>query len=214
MDRPAIDSALSRLAAAGVRAAGSVCDVSRGDAVAGMVAEAVEKLGGLDIMVANAGERVTARPQAGRSARVRLRARVRAHGGGALTTPDARAPRAGIVKAAPFLEMSEADFDSVISVNLKGVFLSCQAAARRMVDQGRGGSIICMSSVNGVMAIPTIAGYNAAKGGRRGARAAGSARGRLAWRPAAARPAGAAGARRLAPTRARRRRPKRPPQGA
>ncbi|GBG00601.1 dehydrogenase [Raphidocelis subcapitata] len=72
---------------------------------------------------------------------------------------------AGIVRAAPFLEMSEADFDAVIEVNLKGVFLTCQAAARAMVDCGRGGSIVVMSSVNGVMAIPTIAGYNAAKGG-------------------------------------------------
>jgi len=70
----------------------------------------------------------------------------------------------GIVKAAPFLEMTEADFDAVISVNLKGVFLTCQAAAQAMVRRGRGGSIVCMSSVNGSMAIPTIAGYNASKG--------------------------------------------------
>ena len=66
--------------------------------------------------------------------------------------------------------MTEEDFDKVISVNLKGVFLCCQAAARQMVKQNevqprRGGSIITMSSVNGVMAIPTIAGYNASKGG-------------------------------------------------
>ena len=45
-----------------------------------------------------------------------------------------------------------------------------QAAARQMVEQnklapGRGGAIINMSSVNAVMAIPTIAGYNASKGG-------------------------------------------------
>lgn len=72
---------------------------------------------------------------------------------------------AGIVRSAPFLEMSEADFDAVVAVNLKGVFLSCQAAAAQMVKQGRGGSIITMSSVNGVMAIPSIAGYNASKGG-------------------------------------------------
>lgn len=42
----------------------------------------------------------------------------------------------GIVKSAPFLEMSEADFDDVIAVNLKGVFLTCQAAAQQMVKQG------------------------------------------------------------------------------
>jgi NAD(P)-dependent dehydrogenase (short-subunit alcohol dehydrogenase family) len=56
---------------------------------------------------------------------------------------------AGIVKAAPFLEMSEDDFDAVLAVNLKGVFLTCQAAAQQMVQQGRGGSIITMSSVSG-----------------------------------------------------------------
>eukprot|EP00879_Flechtneria_rotunda_P015454 GHRR01016160.1.p1 GENE.GHRR01016160.1~~GHRR01016160.1.p1 ORF type:complete len:202 (+),score=54.32 GHRR01016160.1:712-1317(+) len=71
----------------------------------------------------------------------------------------------GIVRSAPFLEMPASDFDAVIAVNLKGVFLSCQAAAQQMVKQGRGGAIITMSSVNGVMAIPTIAGYNASKGG-------------------------------------------------
>ncbi|KAK9827478.1 hypothetical protein WJX74_004898 [Apatococcus lobatus] len=77
---------------------------------------------------------------------------------------------AGIVKGADFLDMSQEDFDAVLNVNLKGVFLTGQAAARQMVEQnkmspGRGGAIINMSSVNAVMAIPTIAGYNASKGG-------------------------------------------------
>ncbi|KAK9866785.1 hypothetical protein WJX84_005511 [Apatococcus fuscideae] len=77
---------------------------------------------------------------------------------------------AGIVKGAEFLDMSQEDFDAVLQVNLKGVFLTGQAAARQMVEQnklapGRGGAIINMSSVNAVMAIPTIAGYNASKGG-------------------------------------------------
>eukprot|EP00798_Chlamydomonas_sp_ICE-L_P028978 gene28978-32166_t len=78
-----------------------------------------------------------------------------------------------IVKAAPFLEMTEEDFDDVLAVNLKGAFLSCQAAAKQMVKQVQEGdtkskSIITMSSVNAVMAIPTIAGYNASKGGMNG----------------------------------------------
>jgi len=63
--------------------------------------------------------------------------------------------------------MSEADFDAVLAVNLKGVFLTAQAAARRMVASGTRGSIVVMSSVNGSMAIPTIAGYNASKGALR-----------------------------------------------
>ena len=72
---------------------------------------------------------------------------------------------AGIFKAADFLDITEADWDAVIDVNLKGAFLVGQAVAKAMVAVGRPGSIINMSSVNGVMAIPSIASYNASKGG-------------------------------------------------
>jgi len=70
---------------------------------------------------------------------------------------------AGIFKAADFLDVTEADFDAVLRVNLKGSFLMGQAVARAMVASGSG-SIVNMSSVNGVMAIPNIASYNASKG--------------------------------------------------
>ncbi len=78
---------------------------------------------------------------------------------------DCAIANAGIVHACDFLELAEEDFDRVIRVNLKGVFLTGQAAARQMVAQGRGGTIINMSSVNAVMAIPAITPYVAAKGG-------------------------------------------------
>ncbi|CDS54283.1 Dehydrogenases with different specificities (related to short-chain alcohol dehydrogenases) [Polaromonas sp. CG9_12] len=71
---------------------------------------------------------------------------------------------AGIFRAADFLEVTEADFDAVLRVNLKGAFLVGQAVAREMAKAGRG-SIVNMSSVNGVLAIPTIASYNVSKGG-------------------------------------------------
>ena len=71
---------------------------------------------------------------------------------------------AGIFKAADFLDVTEADFDAVLRVNLKGAFLVGQAVAREMSKTG-GGSIINMSSVNGVLAIPNIASYNVSKGG-------------------------------------------------
>ena len=71
---------------------------------------------------------------------------------------------AGIFKAADFLEVSEADFDAVLRVNLKGAFLMGQAVARVMAAAGSG-SIVNMSSVNGTLAIPTIASYNVSKGG-------------------------------------------------
>ena len=71
---------------------------------------------------------------------------------------------AGIFRAADFLDVTEADWDAVIGVNLKGAFLVGQACARTMAAQGSG-TIVNMSSVNGLMAIPTIASYNASKGG-------------------------------------------------
>ena len=71
---------------------------------------------------------------------------------------------AGIFKAADFLDVSEADFDAVLRINLKGSFLVGQAVAREMAKTGSG-SIINMSSVNAVLTIPTIASYNVSKGG-------------------------------------------------
>jgi NAD(P)-dependent dehydrogenase (short-subunit alcohol dehydrogenase family) len=71
---------------------------------------------------------------------------------------------AGIFRAADFLDVTEADFDAVLRVNLKGSFLMGQAVAREMAKQGQG-NIVNMSSVNGVLAIPTIASYNVSKGG-------------------------------------------------
>ena len=78
---------------------------------------------------------------------------------------DALISNAGIFKAANFLDITEADWDAVIDVNLKGAFLVGQAVARAMVAAGRPGAIVNMSSVNGIMAIPSIASYNASKGG-------------------------------------------------
>ena len=71
---------------------------------------------------------------------------------------------AGIFRAADFLDMTEDDFDAVLRINLKGSFLVGQAVAREMAKTGKG-SIVNMSSVNGVLAIPTLASYNVSKGG-------------------------------------------------
>jgi NAD(P)-dependent dehydrogenase (short-subunit alcohol dehydrogenase family) len=71
---------------------------------------------------------------------------------------------AGIFKAANFLDITEDDFDAVLRINLKGSFLVGQAVARVMAGQGSG-NIVNMSSVNGVLAIPSIASYNVSKGG-------------------------------------------------
>ncbi len=63
-----------------------------------------------------------------------------------------------------FLEISEADYDKVLDINLKGSFLMLQACAREMVKRSAG-SIINMSSVNDTLAIPSIVSYCMAKGG-------------------------------------------------
>ena len=67
--------------------------------------------------------------------------------------------------AAPFLKLSEQDWDRVLNVNLKGYFLVSQIVANVMAKQGSGGSIIHMSSVNGLAAEADIAHYNVSKGG-------------------------------------------------
>lgn len=122
-----LNEAVVRASAAkvGASAAFIACDVSKKSDVDRAVAATVEKFGGLDILVANAG----------------------------------------IVHAAEFLDLEEADFDRVIAVNLKGVFLAGQAAARQMVKQGRGGAIINMSSVNAILAISNQVPYVVSKGG-------------------------------------------------
>ncbi len=83
---------------------------------------------------------------------------------------DIAVANAGIVHAADILDLEEEDFDRVININLKGVFLTGQIAAKQMIKQppdedGFRGSIINMSSVNGVLAIPAITPYVIAKGG-------------------------------------------------
>jgi glucose 1-dehydrogenase len=77
---------------------------------------------------------------------------------------------AGIVHAADFLELAEADFDRVLRVNLKGAFLCAQAAARQMARQpprtnGERGVVVNMSSVNAVLAIANQVPYTVSKGG-------------------------------------------------
>jgi len=71
---------------------------------------------------------------------------------------------AGIAHSAPFLEHAESQWHRVLRVNLTGVFLCCQIAARQMVKQG-GGRIITTASINGFRGVENLVGYNAAKAG-------------------------------------------------
>jgi glucose 1-dehydrogenase len=72
---------------------------------------------------------------------------------------------AGVNRTAPFLEITEEDWDWHMNINLKGTFLVSQRVSLEMVKQNHGGSIIQMSSVNGLAAEADQAHYNATKGG-------------------------------------------------
>jgi D-sorbitol dehydrogenase (acceptor) len=70
---------------------------------------------------------------------------------------------AGIFEMAPILEITEASFDKQFAVNTKGLLFTLQAAARQMVDQGRGGKIINFSSQAGRRGEALVAVYCASK---------------------------------------------------
>ncbi|PTM43353.1 SDR family NAD(P)-dependent oxidoreductase [Bosea sp. 124] len=71
---------------------------------------------------------------------------------------------AGISQNSPTLDLSFADWRKVMGVNLDGVFLTAQAAGRRMVPRGRG-VILLMASMYGVVAAPERIGYCVSKSG-------------------------------------------------
>jgi len=72
---------------------------------------------------------------------------------------------AGVAMPGDFLSYSIDDFDRVIDINLRGVFIATQLAARTMVEHKIKGAIVNMSSVNAQLAIPAIPAYCASKGG-------------------------------------------------
>ena len=72
---------------------------------------------------------------------------------------------AGIERRAPFLEVTETDYDAVLAVNLKAPFFMAQAVAQRWQRAGRGGKIINISSVHEELPFPHFAPYCVAKGG-------------------------------------------------
>jgi glucose 1-dehydrogenase len=74
---------------------------------------------------------------------------------------------AGIEKKAPFWDVTEADYDAVLNVNLKGAFFLTQAFVRRLRDASLPGRIINISSVHEDLAFPNFSSYCASKGGMR-----------------------------------------------
>jgi len=123
LDQREVDSALAGLRPSG-EVSGLACDVSLEGDVARMVAAAHRALGGVDVLINNAG---TARRD-------------------------------------PFLAIAAGDWDRIVAVNLRGMFLVAQAVSRHMAERG-GGVIINMSSTNGLAGEEDYAHYNASKGG-------------------------------------------------
>lgn len=72
---------------------------------------------------------------------------------------------AGVAMPGDFLTYDYATFDRVIDINLRGVFVATQLAARVMVEHEIEGAIVNMSSINAQVAIPAIPAYCASKGG-------------------------------------------------
>jgi glucose 1-dehydrogenase len=100
-------------------------DVSNEDDVVRMVGEAAEQLGGLDVLVNNAGIQISR----------------------------------------PSHELSSADFDKVLAVNLRGSFMCSREAIKQFLDAEKPGSIVNISSVHQLIPKPNYLGYSTSKGG-------------------------------------------------
>lgn len=75
---------------------------------------------------------------------------------------------AGIIRRADALDFTEQDWDDVLDVNLKSAFFLSQAAARAMIDAGRGGRIINVASMLSFQGGIRVASYTASKSGLAG----------------------------------------------
>jgi glucose 1-dehydrogenase len=74
---------------------------------------------------------------------------------------------AGVEKGSEFVDVTEADYDLVLDINLKGPFFTTQAFVKRLLDVERPGRVINISSVHEDMVFPHFASYCASKGGIR-----------------------------------------------
>jgi NAD(P)-dependent dehydrogenase (short-subunit alcohol dehydrogenase family) len=70
---------------------------------------------------------------------------------------------AGVNSPTPFLEISEDEFERIMRINVKGVFLGCQVFGRYLVERGQGGSIINLGSMTGLIPLSRVFTYSASK---------------------------------------------------
>ena len=120
-----VQACVSKVQREGVRDVLVRGDVSNEDDVTRMVGDAVEGLGGIDVLVNNAGIQISR----------------------------------------PTEELSSADFDRVLAVNLRGAFMCARDAIRHFLDEEKPGSIVNVSSVHQLIPKPGYLGYSTSKGG-------------------------------------------------
>ena len=120
-----VHACVNRVQQQGVRDVIVQGDVSQEDDVVKMVAHAVDELGGIDVLINNAGIQIS-------------------H---------------------PTDELSSADFDKVLAVNLRGAFLCAREAIRHFLSVGKPGVIVNVSSVHQLIPKPEYLGYSVSKGG-------------------------------------------------
>lgn len=79
--------------------------------------------------------------------------------------PDVVVNNAGILVSGPFLQLSAADWDKQLSVNLMGVVHGCRVFGAQMAERGRGGHIINIASAAAFTPTPVMAPYSVSKAG-------------------------------------------------
>ena len=120
-----VHACVAKVQQEGVRDVLVGADVSKEDEVVRMVAEAIDGLGGIDVLVNNAGIQISR----------------------------------------PSDQLSSADFDKVIAVNLRGAFMCAREAIKHFLAEDKAGSIVNISSVHQLIPKPDYLGYSVSKGG-------------------------------------------------
>ena len=120
-----VPACVTRVRQEGVRDVLVGADVADESEVARMVAETIERLGGIDVLVNNAGIQISR----------------------------------------PSHELSGADYDKVLAVNLRGAFLCAREAIKHFLAEGKPGAVVNISSVHQMIPKPSYLGYSVSKGG-------------------------------------------------
>ncbi|KAA9022533.1 SDR family oxidoreductase [Niallia endozanthoxylica] len=71
----------------------------------------------------------------------------------------------GTNSATPFFELDMDEYDKIMNINLKGIVMTCQVFAKRMLEQERKGSIINISSVSSTTPLSRVFTYSVSKAG-------------------------------------------------